>query len=159
MGEHQASGQFEIYMLTDRLIDILPYNYEDQNWRKLLDAPPPGKVILTDEDIETYNWEDQEIILTPTSSERLIELSLIEKTFIAYLGKKLLFGGSFIEQGSARAIKYPVIYIDKSKPQVVLQLRPLHVIFESYHQLEMKIKRRIELSNVKHHFRILGKLR
>jgi hypothetical protein len=159
MAEHQASGQFEIYVLSDRLIDSLPYNYEDPTWRKLLDNPPSGKVILSDEDVEAYNWENQEIILSAHASERLIGLNLIEKSFIAYLGKKPLLGGSFIEQGSARAINYPVIYFDKSKPQFVLQFRPLHVIFESYQQLDMKLKRRIELSDVKHHFRILGKLR
>ena len=159
MAERQVSGQFEIYVLNDRLIDALPYDYEDPTWRKLLDVPLPGKVILTDEDVETYSWEDQDIILNSTSSERLIGLRLIEKTFIAYLEKKPLLGGSFIEQGSARAIKYPVIYIDKSKPQIVLQLRPLHTIFGSYKKLDAKLKGRIELSDFKHYFRTLGKLR
>ena len=159
MAEPQTDQQFEIYVLADRLIDVLPYNYEDPAWKKLLETPPYGTVILGDTDIETYNWEDQEIILSSSASERLSGQKLIEKSFIAYLGKKPLFGGSFIERGSARAINYPVIYIDKSKPQVVLQLRPVHVIFESYQQLDMKLKRRIELSDVKHHFRILGKLR
>jgi len=159
MAEPQTNGQFEIYMIADRLIDVLPYNYEDPAWRKLLETPPYGTVILADKDIETYNWEDQEIILSSSASERLGGLKLIEKSFVAYLGKRPLFGGSFIEPGSARAINYPVIYIDKSRSQVVFQLRPIHWMFESYRQLDTKMKRRIELPDVRRHFRTLGKLK
>ena len=158
--ELQTNEQFEIYVLADRLIDVLPYNYEDPAWRKLLESPPPGKVILVDKDIEAYNWEDQEIILDSSSSERLIGLKLIEKSFIVYLGKRPLFGGSFIERGSARAINYPVIYIDKSRSHVVFQLWPIHGMFASYRELKnATIKRRIELADVMRHFRTLGKLR
>ena len=146
-------------MLSERLIDVLPYNYEDPVWRKLLSTPPSGEVIFIDKDIEAYNWADQEIFLDSPSSERLSVLKLIERSFITYLGERPLFGGSFVERGSARAINYPVIYIDKSRPQVVLQLRPLHSMFESYRQLNTKIKRRIELVDVRCHFLTLGKLR
>jgi len=159
LAEPQTNGQFEIYVLADDLIDVLPYNYEDPAWRRLLETPPPGKVILADKDIEAYNWEDQEIILSSSSSDRLIGLELIEKSFIVYLGKRPLFGGSFIERGSARAINYPVIYIDKSRSQVVFQLRPIHEILQSYRQLDSKLKRRIELADVMRHFKTLGKLR
>ncbi len=158
MAESQTNGQFEIYMIADRLIDVLPYDYEKPAWRKLLEAPPAGTAILTDKDIEIYNWEEQEIILTSSSSDRLIRLKLIEKSFIVYLGKRPLFGGSFIEPGSARAINYPVIYVDKSRPHVVFRLRPIHT-FHSYRQLNSTIKRRIELADVKSHFSTLGKLR
>jgi hypothetical protein len=157
--ERHNEGQFEVYVFADRLIDVLPYNYVDPAWRKLLEAPPSGNVILTDNDIELYNWEDQEIILYSSSSVRLSGLKLIEKSFIIYLEKRPLFGGSFIERGSARAIIYPVIYIDKIRPQVVLLLRPIHSMFESYRQLNTKIKRRIELEEVRHYFKTLGKLR
>jgi hypothetical protein len=158
MAEPQTNGQFEIYVIADRLIDVLPYSYEDPAWRKLLETPPYGTVILADKGIETYNWEDQEITLSSSASERLRGLKLIEKSFVAYLGKRPLFGGSFIEPGSARAINYPVIYIDKSRPQVVFQLRPVHG-FQSYRQLDTKIKRRIELPDIRRHFRTLGKLK
>ena len=158
MTEPQTSKQFSIYLLSDRLIDALPYDYEDPAWRKILATPLPyGKVILTDMDIEAYNWEDQEIVLTTASSQRLPRLS--EKTFIVYLGKEPVFGGSFIEQGSARAITYPVIYVNKSKSQVVLQIRPLHTMFENYRQLNVKLKRRIELPDVKNHFNRLKKIK
>ena len=158
--ELQTNEQFEIYVLADRLIDVLPYNYEDPAWRKLLETPPYGTKILTDKDIETYNWEDQEIILSSSASERLSGLKLIEKSFVAYLGKRPLFGGSFIERGSARAINYPVIYIDKSRSHVVFQLWPIHGMFASYRELKnATIKRRIELADVMRHFRTLGKLR
>jgi hypothetical protein len=159
MAEPQTNGPFEIYLIAERLIDVLPYNYEDPAWRKLLETPPYGTKILTDKDIETYNWEDQEIILSSSASERLGGLKLIEKSFVAYLGKRPLFGGSFIEPGSARAIHYPVIYIDRSRPQVVFQLRPMHVLFQPYRQLDTKIQRRIELPEVKRYFRTLGKLK
>ena len=159
-GEGSMNGQFGIYVLSERLIDVLPYNYEDPVWRKLLNTPPSGEMIITDKDIEAYNWEDQEIILSSSSSDRLIGLELIEKSFIVYLGKRPLFGGSFIERGSARAINYPVIYIDKSRPHVVFQLWPIHGMFRSYRELKnATIKRRIELADVMHHFRTLGKLR
>ena len=158
MSEPQANSQFEIYLIADRLIDVLPYDYEKPAWRKLLEAPPDGTVILTDKDIEIYNWEEQEIILSSSSSDRFIGLKLIEKSFIVYLGKRPLFGGSFIEPGSARAINYPVIYIYKSRPQIVFRLRPIHM-FHSYRQLRATIKRRIELAEVRIHFSTLGKLR
>jgi hypothetical protein len=159
MAAPQTNGQFEIYMIADRLIDVLPYDYENPAWRKLLEAPPYGTVILTDKDIEIYNWEDQEIVLSSLASERLGGQKFIEKTFVAYLGKRPLFGGSFIERGSARAINYPVIYLDRSQPQVVFQLRPTHIGFGSYRELDAKRKRRIELPDVRSHFRRLGKLR
>jgi hypothetical protein len=159
MAEPQTNGHFEIYVIADRLIDVLPYNYEDPEWRKLLETPPHGTVMLTDKDIETYNWQDQEITLNSSASERLSGLRLIEKSFIVYLGKRPLFGGAFIEQGSARAINYPVIYIDKSRSQVVLQLRPIHSILQSYRQLDTKIKGRIVLEDVRRHFETLGKLK
>jgi len=159
MAEPQTNGQFEIYVIANRLIDVLPYNYEDPAWRKLLETPPYGTVILADKDIETYNWDDQEIIFSLSASERLRGLKLIEKSFVVYLGKRPLFGGSFIEPGSARAINYPVIYIDRSRPQVVFQLRPMHVLFQRYRQLDTKIKRRIELPDVRRHFTTLGKLK
>ena len=159
MAEPQANSQFEIYVIADRLIDVLPYDYENPAWGKLLEAPPYGAVILTDKDMEIYNWEDQEIILSSLASERLGGHKFIEKSFVAYLGKRPLFGGSFIERGSARAINYPVIYIDRSRPQVVFQLRPIHIGFGSYRELDTKTKRRIELADVRSHFSTLGKLR
>jgi hypothetical protein len=159
MAEPQANIQFEIYVIADRLIDVLPYDYENPAWRKLLEASPYGTVILTDKDIEIYSWKDQDIVLSSSASERLGGRKLIEKSFVAYLGEKPLFGGSFIERGSARAINYPVIYIDRSRPQVVFQVRPIHIGFGSYRELDTKIKRRIELPDVRSHFNALGKLR
>ncbi len=155
-----TNEQFKIYVLVDRLIDVLPYNYEDPAWKKILESPPPGKVILADKDIEAYNWEDQEIALDSSSSKRLVGLKLKEKSFIAYLGERPLFGGSFIERGSARAIDYPVIYIDRRGSHVVFQLWPRHGMFASYRELKnAAIKRRIELADVRAHFSTLGKLR
>ena len=45
MADPQTNGQFEICMIADRLIDVLPYDYENPAWRKLLEAPPCGTVI------------------------------------------------------------------------------------------------------------------
>jgi hypothetical protein len=159
MAKPQTNEQFEIYVIADRLIDVLPYNYGDPAWRKLLAAPPNGMVILTDKDIETYNWQDQEIILSSSAAKRLSGLKLIEKSFIAYLGERSLFGGAFIERGSARAINYPVIYIEKNQSQVVFQLRPIHCILQNYRQLDTKIKGRIELEDIRRHFKTLGKIK
>jgi hypothetical protein len=159
MAEPQTNGHFEIYMIADRLIDILPYNYDDTAWRKLLEAPPNGAVIVTDKDIEAYNWQDQEIVLNKSAAKRLNGIKLIEKSFIVYLGKRPLYGGSFIELGSARAINYPVIYIDKSRSQVVFKLRPIHSVLKSYQELGTKIKERIELVDVRRHFETLEKMK
>ncbi len=159
MTESQANIQFQIYVIADRLIDVMPYDYENPAWRKLLETPPHGTIILTDKDIEIYNWGDQEIVLSSPASERLVGQKFIEKSFVAYLGERPLFGGSFIERGSARAINYPVIYIDSSRPQVVFQIRPLHIGFVSYRELDTKTKRRIELPDVRSYFSTLGKLR
>ncbi len=158
MSEPQMNGQFELYVIADRLIDALPYNYNDPAWQKLLETPPNGAVILADQDIESYNWEAQEIVLSPQASDRLNRLELREKSFVAYLANRPLFGGAFIERASARAIDYPVIYIDQSQSQVVFKIRPTHVLL-SYRQLDGEIKSRIELTDVKNHFRALGKLR
>ena len=159
MGEPQTNSQFEIYVIANRLIDVLPYDYEDPAWGKLLANPTHGTVILADQDIEAFDWEEQEIILSSSASERLRGVKLIEKSFVAYLGRRPLFGGSFIEPGSARAINYPVIYIDRSRLQIVFQLRPIHAMFESYRQLDTRMKKRIALPEVRLHFRTLGKLK
>ena len=159
MAEPQPSSQFEIYVIADRLIDVLPYDYENPAWKHLLKTPPPGSVILADTDIESYDWEEQEIVLGAAASERLGGQRLIERSFIVFLGKRPLLGGSFVERGSARAIDYPVIYVDKSRPRVVFQLRPRHTMFESYRELDAQTRARIELPDLKRHFKALGKLR
>ena len=45
MTEPLANIQFEIYVIADRLIDVLPYDYDNPAWRELLEAPPYGTVI------------------------------------------------------------------------------------------------------------------
>jgi hypothetical protein len=144
------------------LIDVLPYDYEDPVWGKILGASPSGEVILREDDVEKYSWEDQEIILGVESSKRVVGLDLIERSFVACLGEKPLFGGSFIERGSARAIRYPVIYVEYRSSRLVLQLRPIHVGFEDYRSAKMKlspeIRGRIEVEGVKKRFSELGKL-
>jgi hypothetical protein len=159
MAEHQNSVQYKICMLIDRLIDVLPYNYDDPRWRKLLEKPPTMKEILNDDDVEAYKWDEQEILLESYHSEEIKRLNLFEKTFIVYLGEKPLLGGSFIEQGSARAINYPVIYVDKSQSQVVFHIRPNHTMFIRYSELTIERKGRIELKEIRQHFETLGKLR
>jgi hypothetical protein len=168
MSETHANEQFEIHVLRERLIDVLPYDYEKPAWKKLLQSHPANYLILTDNDIEFYRWQDQEIVLTSSATERIKWLdpfgeidgfALSEKSFVVYLGSQPLFGGSFIEEGSARAIDYPVIYVDRSRPQIVLQVRPTHTVLQRYEQLSQQIKGRIELPAVKRHFKTLGRLR
>jgi hypothetical protein len=167
MCESTDNLRFEVHILHERLIDILPYDYADPAWKKLLMSPPADDAILTDADIEYYRWRDQAIVLTSSASEKIKWLDsskttkgidLSEKTFVVYLGRQTLFGGSFIEPGSARAIDYPVIYVNRRRPKIEFQVRPTHSVLQPYEKLSPELKGRIELPAVKSHFEKLAKL-
>ncbi len=168
MCESSDGKRFEIHILRERLIDILPYDYDHLAWNRLLQSRRTDDAILTQDDIELYRWRDQAIVLTPSASERFkwldssktrMGIDLFEKTFVVCLGDQSLFGGSFIDTGSARGIDYPVIYVDRSGPNMVFQIRPSHSVLEGYGQLSPKLKARIELPAVKSYFGKLGKLK
>jgi hypothetical protein len=76
---------------------------------------------ITEENIEQYDWTNQEITLTLDATNKILQ-SLGEDTLFGWVAMKQIFivtfdnewrFGRVIEmQGSAAAIRFPVIYLD-----------------------------------------------
>jgi hypothetical protein len=133
--------QFSIYLIEGRHIDELPYDYTDERWSKFIEDAELTNVLVSDTDIESYNWNNQLITLTKEASDSISGIlsenrfSLIERNFVVALDQTKYYAGSIIEASSARAIDYPVIYIVESDDRVTLEIRPSHSVMSPDYQI------------------------
>src|SRR3989339_247868 len=92
----------------------------------------PKNIFISDTDIESYDWNKQIITLTKEASNRIKEnlskdkYDLFEKSFIVSLKGTKYYAGSILEVFSARAINYPVIYIEDNAGVINLYIRHTH---------------------------------
>ena len=143
---------FRIYILNEKV------KYSDGKlWNTLKDIDLNRRIFLiTEHDIDSYNWPDQSIILNETVSDKLLkhvfkdgfsiekkhtwsqfEYALNLKQFLVMLKGKKLYGGLFLYPGTTTYAPFPVIYpkvakIDSYKPlklKIRLILRPESVSF------------------------------
>lgn len=91
---------------------------------------------ITEEDIEQYDWTNQEITLTLDATNKIWQ-SLGEDTLFGWVAMKQIFivtfdnewrfGGVIEMQGSADAIRFPVIYLDYySTNKIIMKLCNSH---------------------------------
>ena len=163
------------------------YGELEPSWAILtsIDLLSESEFVLTENDIESYNWPDQSITLTSEISAKLIETYLPKeeysakkiyleqnlgaKVFLVVLEEKKLYGGIFINRISAMGALYPVIYpfiaavtqIEPPELQIRLVVRPRGTFgdfIDGYYKLDSSIKSRIEIQKVHDFFQKLGKL-
>jgi hypothetical protein len=92
---------------------------------------------INSDDVEVFNPVDCSFTLTSVVSEQLEEkfgaalskLLTLKAGFILSVDDIKLCGGTFIEIGSAAAIRFPVLYVVKPGKQFILYLRPEHSIY------------------------------
>ncbi|MEK8015522.1 MAG: hypothetical protein VSS75_001555 [Candidatus Parabeggiatoa sp.] len=144
---NSQESAFRIYILNE----ALEYS-EGQLWNALKNVDLNKSLFLiTEHDIDSYNWQDQSIILNELVSDELLkhvfkdgfsrekrhtwsrfEYALSYKQFLVMLKEEKLYGGLFLYLGTATSTSYPVIYpkvarITSYKPlklKIRLVLRP-----------------------------------
>ena len=137
----QQYNSFHLYVFNEKL------EFSDGNlWNSLKNIDLNKNIfVITEYDIDKYNWSEQSIILNKNMSNILLEhvfkggfskkkkhtWSMFEyalhlKQFLVVLKNKKLYGGLFIYPGSNTYAPFPVIY---PKAEII-----------SYKTLELKIK-------------------
>ncbi len=159
---------FQLHILESRRYDLELGREREQAWDILQEVDlKDSVVVITENDIERYDWEEQVITLTVTASDRLNEVftdskyasaNLDERAFIVTFDGDWLYGGAFIGEGSAMPVEYPVIYVRTRGGAVTFRVRPSHSTPAVYADLDQSYKSVIEVQEVRDHFLQLGKL-
>ncbi|EDN72895.1 hypothetical protein BGS_0817 [Beggiatoa sp. SS] len=162
---NSQESAFRIYILNE----ALEYS-EGQLWNSLKKVDLNNSLFLiTEHDIDSYNWPDQSIILNESVSDELLkqvfkdgfskkrrmrrrfEYALSYKQFLVMLKEEKLYGGIFLYLATATSTSYPVIYpkvarITSYKPlklKIRLVLRPETASIigpqPSYKMLDMRL--------------------
>ncbi len=113
------------------------------------------------DDIESYNWERQELTLTQKTSMALVEVLPLNKKdreetetmirqkaspgwagplelvlnlhrFAVKMGGELIYGGIFLEPTSQRPISYPVLRVAIVEGRIRFSVLPLHIPFLTF---------------------------
>jgi hypothetical protein len=130
----------------------------------------PSKVeySFTEDDIESYDWSNQIITLTPQASENFLKNStaILNKhsldyihgyAFVTVYESTPIYGGIFMPNiPIATAYSYPIIYPDIVDGQILFKIRSRHMDFETKH--DSPEWKRIKDERVKTLFERLGKL-
>lgn len=150
----QEKPTFQLHVLKKNLfqLKLIGYNKYEEFWSVLrnLDLSSESFFVITEDDIESYNWPDQSIILTVEFSMKLIKLIFggegflrekkifdIEQTFqfgvfiVVFKGEKL-YGGVFLDlvssiRGGPSPVIVPQIAGVRPEPPVIqirLVVRP-----------------------------------
>ena len=148
-----AAPQQDVFVIYDTKNRPPAYD-RDARWEIFFQQGLLTRPLLTDDDIEVYDWDNQAIILTETASRNFNQ----SINFIAALGRERLYGGTMLDVMSQMAIRYPVIYPLDMENRAVLLIR-------TYHSLDRKINpddvlwKKVAPPELKDHFKRLGKLR
>ena len=157
---------FQIHILEEKW-NQLGLGYEFERSQVILEKITSDSLTLLANDIDTYNWPEQSITLTLEASakvrailpqEKSLSMELERRGVAITLDGSFLYGGIFLEPGSAMAISYPVIYIQESGEQVVFLIRPVHSVLLNYQDFDQADKDVIALQQIHDLFSNLGKL-
>lgn len=95
------------------------YLYQDITvFTELLNEVEFTTTLISENDIEQFDWTNKTITLTSEASKRIKEkyeesmYNFEERLFIVKIGTQSVFGGTILALGSARVIDYPVMYIE-----------------------------------------------
>lgn len=136
-------------------VSQLPMYEKDEKWEEFYQKGKLTSLLVEDEDIEAYDWNNQAIILNESASKRVKDKL---KNFIVILGDERLYGGKGINRISQMGVKYPVIYTETIENRTILLIRPYHD-FGSRPKLDEEFWKIIASPEVMNHFQYLNKLR
>ena len=148
-------------------VTSLKLGYEYSEACKIIQANEEQILLTIEEgDIESYDWQNQVIALTETGSLKLepylSDILIVKNAFVVRLGEQKQYGGVVIEEGSAMAIRYPVIYIStENATNYKLIIRPIHGILHQSIGLEdyaLADRQIIELTAIYNRLKKAGKL-
>lgn len=140
MSTQNSASPFTIYILSANYNSLgLSPDYKS-TWAKLQQVYKTGiAVSINVDDIQTYDWTNQIITLTPEKSKNLIATmfqtaneqqdpsqALLGRAFVVELKGNAIYGGIFHFHPSAMAINFPVIYSVYDGEKFSLTLRPVH---------------------------------
>lgn len=163
---NMSAKSFNLYILHQRL-PISCYKLE-KCWPLLKQADvKDSDFVISQNDIETYNWSNQTITLTLEATNRLkgtfsgdlSNLGFERIAFVTTLDDEWLYGGIFLDL-SQQPYSFPLIFTDSSGTQAILYLRPSaprHPI-QDYQQYSASQRELIEIGKVHDFFKGLGKL-
>jgi hypothetical protein len=131
-----SRSRFQLHIFRDGWYELQLGHEREQAWTKLKKLGlSDSALVITEDDVEQYDWGQHAITLTAAASNRLYEVftetgvlsvDLSDRAFIVTFDREWLYGGIFLDAGSAMVIEYPVIYTWPSEGSVVLFLRPNH---------------------------------
>jgi len=187
LNQEKTTFQLHILKKTQHQLKLHGYDKFENFWPilKNVDLSSESYFVITENDIEGYNWPDQSITLTLEASTKLLKLifgkdgflpkkhawSDVELAFqfaifvVVFEGKKL-YGGVCVNPFSSGGGggSYPIIVpqlvgvIPKPlKLQIRLVVRPI-ATRKGYKYLNSSLKNRIEIPKVRNFFQKLGKL-
>jgi hypothetical protein len=151
-GQTTASdGTFAIYSSHAQL----PQYQRDEQWEAFYQRGELADILVSDADIEAYDWDNQAIVLTGSASGRMDGKI---GNFIVVLGGKRLYGGRKLDRISQMAVRYPVLYLETAESRTVLLVRPFHDI-SGGPRPQNPLWATIATPELMDHFQHLGKLR
>jgi hypothetical protein len=126
------------------------------------DSTQLSRVVLTSDDVESYDWVHQTLFLKPSAVKKLKGEGRFN--FVATLAEIRLFSG---EAGgmtmalSATSLRYPILYLGTSQRRPVLVLRATHDFTSGFAKPKLGSEEwsTIASPKVKAHFEKLGKLK
>ncbi len=151
-------GKFKIYCFDNSVLEYNLSMYEyDSTWTNFLNCADLSKasLIISDIEIENYNWAKQEIKINETCIKKLEEFKIRNKylshlKFIVTFDNKRMYAGEFLSFMSAMAIKHPVIHYDiapLTKAENIIRIYPAHTIWK-LSDLPLEIRKRTEIEEV-----------
>jgi hypothetical protein len=129
-GELSPRSRFAIHILRLQWPD-LGLKYTKREVWPLLAATDldDGLLALSEADIQTYDWDRQEVWLNETGIARLADAwtedvgAALGRAFVVTLDDARIYGGLFYYEGGAAAIRFPVIHLI-GRPAQGLRIRP-----------------------------------
>jgi len=113
---------------------LLGYTAEEF-WPRIVKCPlDQARVVLDTGDIESYDWQAHELLLTPDGSRRFLAMGLsleadflaeLESTgtaFVVSVGRDFQYAGVFYVPEGAAAIRFPVCHLESRGQQVLFRL-------------------------------------
>ncbi len=167
--ENVNMDNFQIVILNDDINKQLPgLGYSNETaWPVLQNSYPQSvifQVITTD--IESYDWNNQVIILTEEASTNLenffsttettnIENIISNHPFLVIFDNEPIYGGLFLSGiPIATSYDFPIIYPKQENNKISLTIKPNNSILRTYSVDEWKV---IKDDRIKKYFDELGK--
>jgi hypothetical protein len=160
-----SGGGFRIHRLSPKQGQDMPTHYGDPAWASLLAEASLGDVLVEDGDIAWYEWSTQRVALSPPASKALSEKMerdpklLEERAFVATLDGQRLYAGLLVSPGTSRHMDFPVLYVEINAPNLVLAVRPTHVMGGPYAIVPQDARPIVERAEVREHFLRTERLR